>query len=562
MSDVKIIIQAVDKASKEIQKVSQELGHVKGGADKAAGTSGGGGLAGLSGALRTAMAVAGSATAAFVALKTAFDWGREGAQLDYAAGKFDRLAESIGTTSDALLRDLKDATRGTMSDMELMASTGDLMALGLAKSHDEAVRLSRVGGALGMNMNQLVLTLTNQTTMRFDALGVSVDGFQEKVNQLKAAGMSANEAFAEAFLQQAEGQLEKIGSRADTDAGKFARLDAAVKNLGDGFKRKLAPAMADVAEWMTNLLTLTDRLKAELAENEDAAFDTAASYEEYKQRMIEAAKAAGYWVDEHGQLRLGQLQVMDANYLMAESVYAAIKAVESNPEAYVDMAERVRGIGDAAGDTAGMMETTFKSAVENLTLAFKPLTAEILYNQLAANMDKDAALALAVEMGLLDGKAYNLLTAMDELTKKYDINGSGAIEAAEQTAEYWAEVTKLRNAIDGLQSKTVYVGVEVNWNSLGSDGLSEAYNTNGRGGAQEGFASGGSFVIPPGHPNDSYYLGMGKWAQSGETVTVTPAGEKPKGGDTIINVYATINGAQDVYALGYQLADMQKQQGR
>ena len=78
--------------------------------------------------------------------------------------------------------------------MEAMALAADLLALGLAKNSDEAVRLAKVQSGLGMDMNQLVL-LTNQTTMRFDALGVSVDGFDEKVKQLKATGMSTNEAF-------------------------------------------------------------------------------------------------------------------------------------------------------------------------------------------------------------------------------------------------------------------------------------------------------------------------------------------------------------------------------
>jgi len=164
----------------------------------------------------------------------------EGAQLEYAAEKFDRLSQSIGTTSELLLDDLKSATRGMMSDAQLMGSAGDLMALGLVKTHDEAVRLTNVAGALGMNMNQLVLTLTNQTTMRFDSLGVSVDGFTEKVKALEDAGMSANDAFKEAFLQQAEEQIEKVGNIADTSAGQLMALNAEAENLRDTFLQLFA----------------------------------------------------------------------------------------------------------------------------------------------------------------------------------------------------------------------------------------------------------------------------------------------------------------------------------
>ena len=174
--------------------------------------------------------------------KTVYNFTKEGAQLEYAAGKFDRLAEAAGTTSDVLLGDLKAATRGMVSDAELMGSAGDFMALGLAKSHDEVVRLTAVAGALGMNMNQLVLTLTNQTTKRFDALGVSVDGFKEKVAALEAVGYSAQDAFTEAFLQQAEGQIAMVGSMADTAAGQFAMMEAAQTNYFNAMKQDLAEA--------------------------------------------------------------------------------------------------------------------------------------------------------------------------------------------------------------------------------------------------------------------------------------------------------------------------------
>ena len=176
--------------------------------------------------------------------KELYEFGKAGAELDYTRQKFDRLAESIGVTSDTMMKDLRAATKGTMSDMQLAASAGDLMALGLAKSYDEVLRLTKVAGGLGMNMNQLVLTLTNQTTMRFDQLGVKVAGFQEKVDALKASGMSASDAFQEAFLRQAEEQLGNIGKRADTAAGAAARLEASWANFADTARTNVVPAFS------------------------------------------------------------------------------------------------------------------------------------------------------------------------------------------------------------------------------------------------------------------------------------------------------------------------------
>ena len=161
MANLQIVISALNKASGEINKVKSEI---KGVGDTGKTAQGGvkGFGASLSSVIGTAALVAGGVAAVSMALKEVYETAKEGAQLEYARTKFDNLAESIGTVSDALLIDLKEATHGTVSDAELVASAANFMALGLADTHEEVVRLTRVAGALGMNMNQLVLTLTTR----------------------------------------------------------------------------------------------------------------------------------------------------------------------------------------------------------------------------------------------------------------------------------------------------------------------------------------------------------------------------------------------------------------
>jgi 2-polyprenyl-6-methoxyphenol hydroxylase-like FAD-dependent oxidoreductase len=71
-------------------------------------------ITGINQALEIAMKVA-------QALKQAYDTAKEGASLLYAEERFDSLAKSIGTTADVLMKDLRDATHGMVSDAELMA---------------------------------------------------------------------------------------------------------------------------------------------------------------------------------------------------------------------------------------------------------------------------------------------------------------------------------------------------------------------------------------------------------------------------------------------------------
>jgi len=175
-------------------------------------------------------------------LKQGYDFAKQGAQIEFTAIKFDRLAATIGTTGDALQGKLKTATQGTLSDMESMALATDLLSLGLTRNEKDTVRLASVISGLGMDMNQLVLTLSNKTTMRFDQLGVAVSGFDERLKGLKKSGMDADAAFTEAFLQQAEAQLIKVGNAADTTAGEFMKFEAELKNFTDTAKMAAADA--------------------------------------------------------------------------------------------------------------------------------------------------------------------------------------------------------------------------------------------------------------------------------------------------------------------------------
>jgi len=226
--------------------------------------------------------------------KAVYDMARQSAELEFMAGKFDRLSLSIGTTSDVLLEDLRKATQGTRSDMELMASASDFMALGFAKTSDEAVRLSTVAGALNMNMNQLVLTLANQTTMRFDQLGVSLVGFQEKVDALVKSGMSANAAFQEAFLQQAEEQIQKVGNAADSSLGSFMQFEASIQNTATAIKSALIPAINEALPFLTDIsdavgysITNTQAFNATMLKLNAAYASGVITEEQYKQALVD-----------------------------------------------------------------------------------------------------------------------------------------------------------------------------------------------------------------------------------------------------------------------------------
>lgn len=170
------------------------------------------------------------------AAQQAYQFISEGTQLSRTQDQFAALAGSIGTTSDMLMGQLRAATRGTVADFDLMTGASSLVSLGLTNTAEDTVRLTKLIGQLGWDMNQVTLTLANQSTMRLDALGLSVNDVTGRVDALKAAGMAADEAFKFAIIEAGEEKLRLLGDVAETTAGKLQILEANAKNFGDTFK--------------------------------------------------------------------------------------------------------------------------------------------------------------------------------------------------------------------------------------------------------------------------------------------------------------------------------------
>lgn len=313
------------------------------------------------------------ATGAALALKKLYETAREGAEIEYTAIKFERLSNSIGTTSDALLGKLREATRGTISDMEAMGLASDLLSLGLAKNADEAVRLARVQSGLSMDMNQLVLTLTNQTTMRFDQLGVSVDGFKEKVAALEAQGYSTNDAFKEAFLQQAEAQLEKVGNAADENIGAFKRLEAQMKNNIDSAKVLSSEALAPVIRYLADstekinrnkdiLKQLNEELYKEYSAHKVLTPEMKALIASYERSQAAADAFTSSLVDQGGQAQFTAEQLKEIGKTNKSIVDGAIEITKQNR----DYQESQQEILDKIAETRAAGEKLYPWEAEKI----------------------------------------------------------------------------------------------------------------------------------------------------------------------------------------------------
>jgi len=169
---------------------------------------------------------------------------------------FGNLAESIGTTADALETRLGTATKGLVDDAALIKGASDLISLGLADNEDKAVRLSAVMGALNWDMQVLTLTLANNSMMRLDALGLAMEDIKSRAAALKQAGMDADAAFDLAVIEAGEAKMRLLGDASQSTAGKLQQLEVVAKNVSTTIKTEFARGVGEGVGQLTGEVDL------------------------------------------------------------------------------------------------------------------------------------------------------------------------------------------------------------------------------------------------------------------------------------------------------------------
>lgn len=457
------------------------------------------------------------------AVKKLYDFSKEGAEIDFTREKFNRLAESIGTTGDVLIGKLKTATQGIYSDLDLMANATDMVGLGLANTSDEAVRLATVAAGLNMNMNQLTLTLTNKTTMRFDALGVRVNGFKERLEKLEEQGYSTDAAFQEAFLQQAEEQLGLVGNAADSTLGSYMKLEGGVKDLTATWKEQSAKALEPLVKVLGDALERSSRYETAVRisgvtykDFNAIAKELNLTQEEYVDFVLRSTEATNENTKavELSKEQIGELTKANQEWL------DLIGTVSSE---YKTQADRINDINEERADIEGQMQADLAAGWwegSERIQGYKDKLAELddKESEYTANFEENKnkrVLAMLEEELSKDGLTEEETQYLEDLGVAWGIYTQEAIDSARDTR---TEVQDLVDQFNNMPTEKVVTvttyHVDNYLQSTGSRAL------------DRGYASGtdGWETVPPGYPNDSYTIGL----TSGEPFYVGKSGTSPE----------------------------------
>lgn len=308
MADVQIIITATDRASGTLKSISNSTGDL----------------------LKTIAKLGAGAAAFGAAFAAAMAVGKRGADVQQLASSFDGLIDKVGASKN-LLDQLREASRGTISDMGLMSSTATLLAgtsgdlaTALADATPRLLEIAKAANKLNPSLgdtaflyNSIATGVKRASPLILDNLGLTIRIGDANESYAESIGKTVDQLTAEeqkmallnATLEAGNTLIEQAGGNADSAADSFARLNTAWQNAADTASTQLAPATSYLADLLVDRLNKGSEYTAQVQENLRHNFSETAA------QMDIAANAAGNWIVQ-------QRGAVTATESLAETVQA------------------------------------------------------------------------------------------------------------------------------------------------------------------------------------------------------------------------------------------------
>jgi len=213
-----------------------------------------------------------SVAGAMKMIDTAVDLTMIGAQAQRLNNTFVALAGGTDQAQRAM-EQLRAATQGTVSDMQLQMAASKFLAMGIAQTTDEAAQLTKMATQLGMAMGQdattaaqdFALMLANQSIMRLDNFGISSGRVRQRIEELQKAfpGLTREAAFNKAVLEEGARAMERMGDQTKGLSGDIARLKSSTANIQANVGQTLAISAESGAGGLLKVAQYLERITAQ-----------------------------------------------------------------------------------------------------------------------------------------------------------------------------------------------------------------------------------------------------------------------------------------------------------
>lgn len=249
-----------DKGVKKAKQSTDDLGK---GTDKtnASATKLGGNFKSLVTVMGTVTAGVGAAIAVFNQLSKA---AQEGANLDRLQQSGEALAKTFGSSMESVVNSVKSASMGTISEMDIIASSNKAMLLGLGADAQTMGDLMEVAAyrakAMGMTTtaayDDIIRGIGRMSPLILDNLGITFDAEKVYTEYALAIGKTKDQlseaekkqALLNATIKEGNKMMDETGGLLRDNATAYEQFAAMRKNASDVFKMGLAEWFTPVVE--------------------------------------------------------------------------------------------------------------------------------------------------------------------------------------------------------------------------------------------------------------------------------------------------------------------------
>jgi hypothetical protein len=201
-------------------------------------------------ALAVGGAVIGGMVASLFLLRKAFNEAADAAAIQVQAKAFSNLAASYGKSSAVLLEGLREASKGTVDNLQLMTTASRAVLLGipigkLTQLMEVARAASKaMGTTVSGAFSDISLGIGRQSRLILDNLGIIVKVGSAYATYAEKIGTTADaltdyekkQAFANAALEQGDDIRKRTGTSLIDFQDRIAKLQTSMTNLRHRFK--------------------------------------------------------------------------------------------------------------------------------------------------------------------------------------------------------------------------------------------------------------------------------------------------------------------------------------
>lgn len=213
--------------------------------------------------------------------------GRAGFELAKGAASFkaqrtglDNLAGSYGQVGSEIVQAMQKASRGVLSNTEIVLAANKALLLGVAKTPEEFANVTEtaitLGRAMGLTakegIDQFTTALGRRSLLILDNFGITARQVKEEMESLAQVQFGAafedldegrkQVLFMSAALKVAEKSAAAIGTEAGDAAASFERLNAQTENLKLVLGEAILPSMLRFVELSNEVVVSAQKASA------------------------------------------------------------------------------------------------------------------------------------------------------------------------------------------------------------------------------------------------------------------------------------------------------------